>query len=195
MEGRPEIAVVTARILTGLGLKTILEKIIPAASIEVFGDVAEIDPAEAGRYFHFFVSSQLFVRHSAFFRPFRQRTILLTEGTAQPQFAGMHRLDVSAGEEQLTRDILRMHRGAHGAEHGAPSPADIRSEVLSARETEVLTLIAQGLLNKQIAQRLGIGLTTVISHRCKLMEKLGIRSVSGLTIYAVTMGYVDPDEI
>ena len=56
-------------------------------------------------------------------------------------------------------------------------------------------LVAQGCLNKEIAQRLHIGLTTVISHRRNLTEKLGIRSVSGLTIYAVTMGYVDPEQI
>ena len=48
---------------------------------------------------------------------------------------------------------------------------------------------------KRQAQRLGIGLTTVISHRRNLMEKLGIRSVSGLTLYAVTRGYVEADEL
>ena len=71
----------------------------------------------------------------------------------------------------------------------------MRTQELSAREAEVLALVAQGCLNKEIAQRLHIGLTTVISHRRNLTEKLGIRSVSGLTIYAVTMGYVDPEQI
>ena len=46
-------------------------------------------------------------------------------------------------------------------------------------------------MNKQIADSLQIGLTTVISHRRNIMEKLGIRSVAGLAIYALTAGYVD----
>ena len=59
----------------------------------------------------------------------------------------------------------------------------------------MLTLIARGLINKEIADRLGIGLTTVISHRRNIMEKLGIRSVAGLAVYALTSGLVDADEI
>ena len=67
--------------------------------------------------------------------------------------------------------------------------------VLSARETEVLSLVARGLMNKEIADRLHIGTTTVISHRRNIMEKLGIKSVAGLTLYAATLGYVDADDL
>lgn len=69
------------------------------------------------------------------------------------------------------------------------------ANLLSVRETEVLTLIAQGLLNKQIADRLQIGLTTVISHRRNIMQKLGVQSVAALVICAVSMGYVDESDI
>jgi DNA-binding NarL/FixJ family response regulator len=50
-------------------------------------------------------------------------------------------------------------------------------------------------LNKEIADRLNIGLTTVISHRKNIQEKLGKKSVAALTIYAVMQGYVDINEI
>ena len=66
---------------------------------------------------------------------------------------------------------------------------------LSAREIEVLILVTKGLINKEIADKLNISLTTVISHRKNITEKLGIKSVSGLTIYAVMNGYVSPDRI
>ena len=56
-------------------------------------------------------------------------------------------------------------------------------------------MIARGLINKQIADRMGISLTTVISHRRNITEKLGIKSVAGLTIYAVMHGYVDAESI
>ena len=50
-------------------------------------------------------------------------------------------------------------------------------------------------INKEIAARLNISLTTVISHRKNITEKLGIKSLSGLTIYAVMRGYVEPYEL
>ena len=59
----------------------------------------------------------------------------------------------------------------------------------------MLALIARGLMNKQIADRLHISLTTVISHRKNITEKLGIKSVPGLTIYAVLNGYIDAEDI
>ena len=67
--------------------------------------------------------------------------------------------------------------------------------LLSNRELEVMALIVQGYINKEIADKLNIGLTTVITHRKNIMEKLGIKSVSALTIYAVMNGYVDIHEI
>ena len=60
---------------------------------------------------------------------------------------------------------------------------------------EVLVLLVKGLINKQIADKLNISLTTVISHRKNIVEKLGIRSLSGLTIYAVMHGYVEADSV
>jgi len=64
-------------------------------------------------------------------------------------------------------------------------------EVLSKREQEVLGLVAQGLMNKEIAERLHISLTTVISHRKNMADKLGIHSLAGLTVYAYTHGFLD----
>lgn len=60
-----------------------------------------------------------------------------------------------------------------------------QKQLLTNRETEVLRLVTQGLMNKEIADKLGISLHTVISHRKNLTEKLGIKTVSGLTVYAM----------
>jgi len=64
-------------------------------------------------------------------------------------------------------------------------------ELLSKREKEVLGLVAQGLMNKEIADKLTISLTTVISHRKNLAGKLGIHSLAGLTVYAYTHGFLE----
>lgn len=59
---------------------------------------------------------------------------------------------------------------------------------LTDRECEVLSLIAEGLLNKQIADRLGIGVRTIETHRERIMRKLDIHTVAGLTKYALSRG-------
>ena len=74
-------------------------------------------------------------------------------------------------------------------------PHNAQTNILSSREIEVLSLIAKGLMNKEIADRLNIALTTVISHRKNIQEKLGVKTVSALTIYAVMHGLVDINRI
>ena len=59
-------------------------------------------------------------------------------------------------------------------------------EHLSERETEVLIQLVKGLSHKEIADKLNISIHTVTSHRKNIIEKTGIKSLSGLTIYAIT---------
>ena len=61
---------------------------------------------------------------------------------------------------------------------------------LSSREVEVLQLIAEGHPNKQIAAELGVGFKTVDNHRQRLMSKLNIHDVAGLTRYAIAEGII-----
>jgi DNA-binding NarL/FixJ family response regulator len=74
-------------------------------------------------------------------------------------------------------------------------PKVLERKILSDRELEVMSLIVQGFINKEIAEKLNISLATVVTHRKNIMDKLGMKSVSALTIYAVTHGYVDINKI
>ena len=76
-----------------------------------------------------------------------------------------------------------------------PQSVPTAEKKLSKREIDVLRLIVKGYINKEIADKLNIGLTTVITHRKNIVTKLGRRSVSALTIYAVMHGYVDVSSI
>jgi DNA-binding NarL/FixJ family response regulator len=62
--------------------------------------------------------------------------------------------------------------------------------LLTNREQEVLTHIAEGLSNKEIACHLGVGVRTVETHREHVMQKLDIHTVAGLTKYAVSKGLI-----
>lgn len=70
-----------------------------------------------------------------------------------------------------------------------------KKKLLTRRETEILKLIAQGNLNKQIADKLNISLNTVLTHRKNILSKTGIKTASGLTLYSISNGLLSPDEI
>lgn len=197
---KPEIAIVEPNILTCIGLKTILEKIIPMATIRIFQSFSELMDDTSDMYAHYFISAQIYVEHNAFFLPRKRRTMVLASESPQFQLSGVHILNIHQSEEKMVKDILRLHQHAH--QHGYPvkeaakmKMAEPHQELLSSREIEVLVLITKGLINKEIADKLNISLTTVITHRKNITEKLGIKSVSGLTIYAVMNGYVEADRI
>jgi DNA-binding NarL/FixJ family response regulator len=65
---------------------------------------------------------------------------------------------------------------------------------LSAREVEVLKLIAQEYSNPEIADRLHISIRTVDTHRRNLLEKLGVKNTAGLVKYAIRKGLTDTDQ-
>ena len=67
-------------------------------------------------------------------------------------------------------------------------PSDEAKAVLTAREREVLVLLAEGLANKEVARKLGISVRTAETHREHLSRKLGIAPVAGLTKYAIQEG-------
>jgi DNA-binding NarL/FixJ family response regulator len=85
----------------------------------------------------------------------------------------------------LLDDYLRLVRG--GSE---PPPA---AALLTARQREVLQLIAEGRSTREIAERLSISIKTVETHRAQIMERLSVRDVASLTRYAIRLGLVAPD--
>jgi len=72
---------------------------------------------------------------------------------------------------------------------------DLAPQGLSERELDVLRLVAKGKSNKDIADMLFISIHTVISHRKNITDKLGIKSIPGLTVYAILNKLVEPSEI
>jgi two-component system nitrate/nitrite response regulator NarL len=98
---------------------------------------------------------------------------------------------VNAGQPFFSPEVARvaLNQMVRGKEQG-PDSSD-----LSNREREVLTYIAEGLCNKEIACRLNIGTRTVETHRERLMRKLDIHSIAGLTRFAVAKGLIAMPEL
>ncbi|MBO5796546.1 MAG: helix-turn-helix transcriptional regulator [Bacteroides sp.] len=189
-----EIAIIEPNTLAGLGLLHLLQQMMPAVTIRHFGSMQQLTDDTPDMYGHYFVSSAVYFEHASFFLQRMSRTIVLTSGSAAPGLSDVNTLNVNQSEQALTRDILRLHSRGHGHNHNH-RPTIAAEHDLSPREIEVLVLLTRGYINKEIAARLNISLTTVISHRKNITEKLGIKSLSGLTIYAVMRGYVEPYEL
>lgn len=77
----------------------------------------------------------------------------------------------------------------------SPSQQKSDSDNLTQREIEVLTGLVNGMLNKEIADALNISIHTVVRHRKNITVKTGIRSQSGLTIYAISKKIVEIEDI
>jgi regulator of cell morphogenesis and NO signaling len=80
------------------------------------------------------------------------------------------------------------------AESQTPS-GGTQDEALSEREREVIRLVAMGLSNKEIAERMFIAVNTVMTHRRNISRKLDIHSAAGLTIYAIVNGIINVEEV
>ncbi len=93
---------------------------------------------------------------------------------------------VNSGESYFSSDVARvaLSQFVSGPGNG-PSPSN-----LTNREREVLVHIAEGFSNKEIASQLNVGVRTVETHRERIMRKLNIRNVAGLTKFAIAKGLI-----
>lgn len=189
-----EIAILEKNTLTALGLQTILEELLPNAVIRVFPTFEELIDDTPDMYAHYFVSAQIYFEHTAFFLERRPKCIVLSAGE-QPLLNGVPTLNLWQPRDVLVKSIMQLRKHGHEMTHHPVTVQQGAKRDLSPREIEVLVLLTKGLINKEIADKLNISLTTVISHRKNITEKLGIKSVSGLAIYAVMHGYIEADRV
>ena len=189
------IAIVESNILASLGLQSIISDLMPVAEVHIFISFDELQQIDQGQFIHYFVSSRLYFEHAAYFREKARRTIVLVNGDLQ--ISGVPTLNVRQTEKALIKALLSIHRQGHPNAHVPTSSIQSISApvALSAREIEVAILLAKGHINKEIADLLHISLTTVITHRKNIMDKLHARSLADIILYVVMNGLVDVGEL
>ena len=99
-------------------------------------------------------------------------------------------LDLSLSKSELLAEIRKIIR-----ESGFEESLTPQEEKLSEREKTILRFVALGFTNRDIAEKLFISTHTVITHRKNITRKIGIKTVSGLTVYALLNHLVEMDEI
>ncbi len=96
---------------------------------------------------------------------------------------------VAQGRSFLTRKVSKLLQEDYIREMERRGVED-SYDLLTSREREILQLVAEGRTNKEVANVLNIGLTTVETHRTHILQKLGLHSVPELILYAVRKGII-----
>jgi DNA-binding NarL/FixJ family response regulator len=117
---------------------------------------------------------------------------------AAPPDVQMAIMAVARGEVFLYPGLARALVNAYTATSSGTSPAENRGlarqlRVLSARELEVLTLVARGYTNREIAEQLVLSIKTVQAHRASVMARLGLENVAHLVRFAMRSGLLPSD--
>ncbi len=175
------VAIIMRNTLEALGIKHILEDAF-SISPQVFSALGQVPDVGSDLFDFYFTSPELFVKHLDFFLPRRQKVITVTSSPRDDE------ANVLCANDDESTIIDSINAWFANIERNAVDHQD----ELSQREIDVLRLIASGMINKEIAESLGISINTVLTHRKNITNKLGIRSVSGLTFYAMMNGIIAP---
>lgn len=182
MIAEKKIAIVSSCVLTGYGLKQLLGEYFGQIHCTLFHSVEEFLESQPDSFDIFFLPAEPVLLNYDFFLPRKPKTILLLK--EKNQHSSFHQLtlhdDLSTTIDSLQQLLDSMIQ---------PKKEESQEE-LTSREIEVLKLITKGMMNKEIAEELYISLNTVLTHRKNITSKLGIKTVSGLTFYAMMNGYI-----
>lgn len=178
--GNLNIAILSCDTLRFMGVKSLLRD-IPSVVVSRVADVTELTADNPDRFDVFVVDAETCISHIDFFIPRRNKTVVFsnTEPDSQSSF---YQINSHWSVDRLSGKIADFIDRLH-------STGTQQSE-LSQREIDVLKLVASGKINKEIADILQISINTVLTHRKNISAKLGIKSVSGLSVYAMMNGYI-----
>ena len=171
------------------GIKTLLEEYFSSTNVELLNDYASIEKHSL-LCDVIFIQSEILVAFFDKFSAIRNKLIVLSNDTNDmPSHIAVLRTSL-----EQTAFIDSLNSLLQEKYHQQKSQQNSKA-TLSDREQEVLTLIAKGEMNKNIADKLNISLNTVLTHRKNITAKLNIKTVSGLTVYAILNGLISADEV
>ncbi|OFX42416.1 MAG: hypothetical protein A2046_13400 [Bacteroidetes bacterium GWA2_30_7] len=111
-------------------------------------------------------------------------SLLDNEQVVKNDFVDLY-LNIDEEKHELISKISKLY----------PKSETKNKSVISKREIAIIELVAKGLTNNDIAEKLFLSPHTVVTHRKNISKKLGIKSVSGITIYAILNNIINPNEL
>lgn len=174
------VAIILQNRLEAIGLSHLLHFHFDTSSA-IFQSLDEVPSAQRDKYKMWFTSETEFLKHFSFFMPHNEHTFIVSDTLEST--TGFRVLSPMDKEKDLITAL---------EPYFANISDDPVQNHLTPREVMVLQLVVEGLINKEIADRLHISINTVLTHRKNITAKLGIKSVSGLSVYAIMNGIVSP---
>lgn len=186
-----QIAIILSDTLQSIGLQSLLTDYFPPVEVRWFPTFEAFNMTDGSDTFDFyFTTPEVMVINSDFFLPRRIKTVVLIHGENCAGCSSTNQLSIRASEEVVIEQLQQIL-----AIDSSTGLSGDTNKDLSMREIDVLQLIVKGITNKEIADKLNISLNTVLTHRKNITSKLGIKTVSGLTFYAIMNGIISGDEI
>lgn len=173
-----QIALIGFNTLYSIAIKNILHEIGRYSCV----CIAELSEQHVEQCDCFIITQDIFISHLDFFLPRKTKIVLVLQNDIKTE-------NISVSKFYVNDDIETIE-SAISAVLAISKETSNEQQDLSAREIEVLKEIAKGKMNKEIADTLNISVNTVITHRKNISSKLGIRSASGLSLYAMMNGII-----
>ena len=190
MHHNKQIAIILPDTLQRIGLQSMLTDYFPPVEISHYPTFEALSTSGNDTSDYYFTNATLFVLYADFFLPRRSKTmVLIDEIEGEGELSATNHITLKAPQEIIIEQLEQLFTGENN------NMTYENNKELSVRETDVLQLIVKGSTNKEIADKLNISLNTVLSHRKNITSKLGIKTVSGLTFYAIMNGLVSGDDI
>ena len=190
MHRNKQIAIILPDTLQSIGLQSMLTDYFPPVEISHYPTFEALSTSGNDTFDYYFTNAALFVLYADFFLPRRSKTMVLIDGAEdEGGLSATNHITIKASQEVIIEQLEQLFTGENN------SISSDNNKELSTRETDVLQLIVKGSTNKEIADKLNISLNTVLSHRKNITTKLGIKTVSGLTFYAIMNGIISGDDI
>lgn len=105
----PKIAIIDPNTLAVLGLKSLLQNVMPIAQVDTYGSYVELEANHPEQYFHYFVSMNIVLQNRSYFTEFQYKTIVLTLSIdTNTQLSGFNCLCVNVPEKQLIKSLLAL---------------------------------------------------------------------------------------
>lgn len=184
------IAIILPDTFQSIGIQSLLNEYFPPVEIVCFSSYETFTEKQSEPFNYYIITADTFVINADFFLPRRNKTIILTQTSGDSPATGCSYIRITDSREAILEQLQSLFTN-----EGANNTSGDNNKDLSLREIDVLQLIVKGITNKEIADKLSISLNTVLTHRKNITSKLGIKTVSGLTFYAIINGLISGDEI
>ncbi|MCD7973970.1 MAG: LuxR C-terminal-related transcriptional regulator [Candidatus Azobacteroides sp.] len=182
-----QIALITPYYIQAFGLKMALSEFFQVLHVDIFETFEAFEETPVS-YDRVFIDPVVYLSHSEACKE-RKKIVLLTDRPSSFSHVELSVLDISLPRKELLDELEHIYQDTCAQEY------DENSKELSEREKEVLELVVKGYISKEIAGMLNISLYTVQTHRKNISAKLGIKSASALTVYAMMNGIISPETL